>query len=102
MQLACPLDPNGSWEEVANSQGYSYRAFIYAWMARRTETKMRVDLGPLKGMPTLQQLSELDPLTADQLQIEYRDKLVTPPPSLTGCCIRSSLWGASISQSPVR
>ena len=100
-QLAVPLDPTGSWEEVAQSQGYSYQAFIYAWMSRRTEAQMRVDLGPLKGMPTLQQLSELDPITADKLQIEYRDKLVTKLPSLACCGVRRSIWCASRSQIPV-
>lgn len=77
LQSTIPLDPSGTWEEVAQSQAYSYHAFIYAWLTRRTDITIHVDLGPLQGKRTLQQLSELDPDAVNALRNEYTDTLVS-------------------------
>lgn len=74
-QLTIPLDPSGTWEEVAQSQAYSYHAFVYAWLTRRTDITIHVDLGPLQGKRTLQQLSELDPDAVNTMQLEYTNTL---------------------------
>lgn len=78
LQLTIPLDPSGTWEEVAQSQAYSYHAFVYAWLTRRTDITIHVDLGPLQGKRTLQQLSELDPDAVNTMQLEYTNTLVSP------------------------
>lgn len=86
MQKHIPLDPNGTWEEVAQSQSYSYHACVYAWLSRRTDITMHVDLGPLQGRRSLQQLSELGPEAVTDLRNEYTNTLVSL------ACFPWTLW----------
>ncbi len=78
MQIAnIPMDPNGTWEAVTRGHDWSWKAAIEAWVTRRTDVRVRVSFGSLKGMATLQDLAELDGQSAVNLQEEYRSTMVS-------------------------